>query len=109
MESILDHYHAKLAEQNMSEAEVIGERNTNGHLERYSYYICLLIILYMCPRLKMCLDATICALILVYMCSQVKVCGDTRAARVLRPPLRQDERVAPSHGLVLYVVSHDMQ
>ncbi len=34
MEAILDHYHAKLAEQNMSEAEVIGERNTNGHLER---------------------------------------------------------------------------
>ena len=32
--AILDHYHAKLAEQNMSEAEVIGERNPNGHLER---------------------------------------------------------------------------
>jgi hypothetical protein len=35
MEAILDHYHAKLAEQDMSEAEVIGERNTNRHLERY--------------------------------------------------------------------------
>ena len=51
MEAILDHYHAKLAEQDMSEAEVIGERNTNGHLERYSsryscYYICVTIILY---------------------------------------------------------------
>jgi hypothetical protein len=58
MEAILDHYHAKLAEQNMSEAEVIGERNTNGHLVRYSYYICFLIILYMCPPLKMCLYTT---------------------------------------------------
>ena len=28
MEAILDHYHAKLAEQDMSEAEVIGECNT---------------------------------------------------------------------------------
>jgi hypothetical protein len=37
MEAILDHYHAKLAEQNMSEAEVIGECNTNRHLERSSY------------------------------------------------------------------------
>ncbi len=37
IEAILDHYHAKLAEQNMLEAEVIGERNTNRHLERYSY------------------------------------------------------------------------
>ena len=47
MEAILDHYHAKLAEQDMSEAEVIGERNTNRHLERYSfYYICVTIILY---------------------------------------------------------------
>jgi len=76
MEAILDHYHDKLTELNMSEAEVIGERNTNGHLERYSYYY---------------------------------ICGDTRAARVLRPPLRQDERLAPSYGLVLYVVSHEMQ
>jgi len=32
MEAILDHYHAKLAEQDMSEAEVIGERNTNRSL-----------------------------------------------------------------------------
>jgi hypothetical protein len=36
MEAILDHYHAKLAEQSMSEAEIIGEPNTNGLLERYS-------------------------------------------------------------------------
>jgi hypothetical protein len=37
----------------MSEAEVIGERNTNGHLERYSYYyVCLRIILYVYPRLQ---------------------------------------------------------
>ena len=48
MEAILDHYHAKLAEQDMSEAEVIGECNTNRHLEPYSYYyICVLI---MCPH-----------------------------------------------------------
>ena len=46
----------------MSEAEVIGERNTNGHLERYSYYYtCLLIIQYMCPRLN-------CVVILLYIC-----------------------------------------
>jgi len=106
MEAILDHYHAKLAEQNMSEAEVIGERDTNDHLERYSYYyICVLIT---CPGLNMCFHTT-CVRILLYMCPQLKMCGDTRAARVLRPPLRQDERVAPSYGLVLYVVSHDMQ
>ena len=91
----------------MSEAEVIGECDTNGHLERYTYYyICVLI---MCPELKMCFHTTICVLILLYMCPQLKMCPDTRAARVLRPPLRQDERVAPSYGLVLYVVSHDMQ
>ena len=51
IETILDHYHTKLAEQKMSEAEVIGERNTNRHLERYSsrysfYYIYVTIILY---------------------------------------------------------------
>jgi hypothetical protein len=68
MEAILDHYHAKLAEQKMSEAEVIGEHSTNGHLERYSYnYICVLIILYMCPRLKMCLHTTI------YMCPHTNI------------------------------------
>ena len=47
MEAILDHYHAKLAEQDMSEAEVIGEPNTNRVilLDRSSYYsICVLII-----------------------------------------------------------------
>ncbi len=51
IEAILDHYHTKLAEQKMSEAEVIGECNTNGHLERYSSrysycYLCVTIILY---------------------------------------------------------------
>jgi len=60
MEAILDHYHAKLAEQSMSEAEIIGEPNTNGLLERYSYYYtCVRIILYMCPRLKLCRHTTI--------------------------------------------------
>jgi uncharacterized membrane protein YbhN (UPF0104 family) len=47
MEAILDHYHAKLAEQDMSEAEVIGEPSTNRVilLDRSSYYyICVLII-----------------------------------------------------------------
>jgi hypothetical protein len=45
MEAILDHYNAKLVEQDMSEAEVIGESNTNRHLERSSYYyICVLIM-----------------------------------------------------------------
>ena len=92
----------------MSEAEVIGERNTTDHLERYSYYYgYVLIILYVRPRLKMCLHTTVCALILLYMRPQLKMCGDTRAARVLRPPLRQNQRVAPSDGLVLYVVSHE--
>ena len=75
MEAILDHYHAKLAEQNMSEAEVIGERNTNGHLERYSYYICFLIILYMCPPLKMCfLLLCMCPDTTMYVSSTNNVC-----------------------------------
>ena len=51
----------------------------------------------------------VCVLTLLYMCRQLKMCPHTRAARVLRPPLRQDERVAPSYGLVLYVMSHDIQ
>jgi len=56
MEAILDHYHAKLAEQNMSEAEVIGERNTNRHLERSSYYyLCVLI---MCPQTTIYVSST---------------------------------------------------
>jgi hypothetical protein len=56
MEAILDHYHAKLAEQNMSEAEVIGERNTNRHLERSSYYyVCVLI---MCPQTTIYVSST---------------------------------------------------
>jgi hypothetical protein len=62
MEAILDHYHAKLAEQNMSEAEVIGERNTNRHLERSSYYyLCVLI---MCPQTT------------IYVSSTKTVCSD---------------------------------
>ena len=66
MEAILDHYQAKLAEQNMSEAEVIGERNTNRHLERYAYYfMCVLI---MCPGLKICFHTTI------YVSSTKNVC-----------------------------------
>jgi hypothetical protein len=63
MEAILDHYHAELAEQNMSEAEVIGERNINRHLECYSYYY--ISVLIMCPGIKMCLHTTVCALILL--------------------------------------------
>jgi hypothetical protein len=56
MEAILDHYHAKLAEQNMSEAEVIGERNTNRHLEGSSYYyLCVLI---MCPQTTIYVSST---------------------------------------------------
>ena len=56
MEAILDHYHAKLAEQNMSEAEVIGEPNTNRHLERSSYYyLCVLI---MCPQTTIYVSST---------------------------------------------------
>jgi len=56
MEAILDHYHAKLAEQNMSEAEVIGERNTHRHLERSSYcYVCVLI---MCPQTTIYVSST---------------------------------------------------
>ena len=56
MEAILDHYHAKLAEQNMSEAEVIGERNTDRHLERSSYYsLCVLI---MCPQTTIYVSST---------------------------------------------------
>jgi hypothetical protein len=56
METILDHYHDKLAEQNMSEAEVIGERNTNLHLERSSYYyVCVLI---MCPQTTIYVSST---------------------------------------------------
>jgi hypothetical protein len=71
MEAILDHYHAKLAEQNMSAAEVIGEPNTNRHLERSSdYYICVLI---MCLRLKMCLHTTVCVVILLYVSSTKNV------------------------------------
>jgi hypothetical protein len=71
MEAILDHYHAKLAEQNMSEAEVIGERNTNRHLERYTYhYICVLI---MCPRLKMCFHTTMCPHTSIYVSSTKNV------------------------------------
>ena len=57
MEAILDHYHAKLAAQNMSEAEVIGERDTNGHLERYSYYYTCVLI--MCLQLKMCVHTIV--------------------------------------------------
>jgi hypothetical protein len=56
MEAILDHYHAKLAEQNMSEAEVIGERNTNRHLERSSYYY--LFVLIMCPQTTIYVSST---------------------------------------------------
>ena len=74
MEAILDHYHAKLAEQNMSEAEVIGERNTNRHLERYAYYsMCVLI---MCPGLKICFHTTICLCpqTTIYVSSTNNVC-----------------------------------
>jgi len=57
----------------MSEAEVIGERNTTDHLERYSYYyVYVLIILYVCPRLKMCLHTTI--YVSTYYCVRNKKC-----------------------------------
>jgi hypothetical protein len=48
MEAILDHYHAKLAEQDMSEAEVIGEPNANRVilLDRSSYYYIGVLIIY---------------------------------------------------------------
>jgi len=46
MEAILDHYHAKLAERDMSEAEVIGEPNANRLLDRSSYYYIGVLIIY---------------------------------------------------------------
>ncbi len=49
-------------------------------------------------RTKMVFSYYVCVLTLLYMCPQLKLCAHTRATRVLRPSLRQDERVAPSYG-----------
>ena len=46
IEAILDHYHAKLAEANMSEAEVIGEQQP--YICVSYYYTCVLELLYLC-------------------------------------------------------------
>ena len=67
IEAILDHYHTKLTETNMSETEVIGEQ----HYICVSYYttisvssnhyICVLLTLYMSPT-------TVCVVVLIEMC-----------------------------------------
>jgi hypothetical protein len=68
LEAILDHYHAKLAEANMSEAEVIGEQQQ--YIFVSYYYICVLELLYLCLLNTICICpvTAICVLGLIEMC-----------------------------------------
>jgi hypothetical protein len=67
IETILDHYHVILTEDNMSETVVIGEQQPYICVDYY--YICVLELLYLCHLYTIYVSlTTMCVLVLIEMC-----------------------------------------